>query len=125
MPLFNQITLSVHFTSSNIIGNNYHIITYKHKRYKVVIETIEPNKNKLLCAVSSSWPSFSIIPIYKSKLSSLSKKSKRPIVSMPSSLRRGMIWSLTTITFLKESFMFMSDRDSWISFSLSGMDKAD
>ena len=28
---------------------------------------------------------------YKSKLSSLSKKSKRPIVSIPSSFRRGMM----------------------------------
>ena len=62
---------------------------------------------------------------YKSKLSSLSKKSKRPIVSMPSSLRRGMMWSFTMITFLKESLMFVRERDSCISFSLSGIDNAD
>ena len=62
---------------------------------------------------------------YKSKLSSLSKKSKRPIVSIPSSFRRGIMWSFTMITFLKESLMFVNGRDSCISFSLSGMDKTD
>ena len=62
---------------------------------------------------------------YKSKLFSLSKKSKSPIVRIPSSFRRGMMWSLTMIIFLKESFMLISDRDSCISFSLSGIDKAD
>lgn len=62
---------------------------------------------------------------YKSKLSSFRRKSKRPIVSMPSSLRRGMMWSFTMIIFLKESSMFINERDSWISFSLSGMDNAD
>lgn len=62
---------------------------------------------------------------YMSKLSSLRRKSKRPIVSIPSSLRRGMMWSLTMIIFLKESLMFISERDSCISFSLFGMDKAD
>ena len=31
---------------------------------------------------------------YKSKLFSLSKKSKSPIVRIPSSFRRGMMWSL-------------------------------
>lgn len=30
---------------------------------------------------------------------------------MPSSLRRGMMWSFTMITFLKESLMFVSERD--------------
>lgn len=62
---------------------------------------------------------------YKSKLFSLSKKSKSPIVRIPSSFRRGMMWSLTMIIFLKESSMLISDRDSCISFSLSGIDKAD
>ena len=62
---------------------------------------------------------------YISKLSSFRRKSKRPIVSMPSSLRRGMMWSFTMITFLKESLMFVSERDSCISFSLSGIDNAD
>lgn len=49
---------------------------------------------------------------YKSKLSSLSRKSNSPIVSIPSSLRRGIIWSLTTMIFLKESLIFVSERDS-------------
>ena len=52
---------------------------------------------------------------YKSKLFSLSKKSKSPIVRIPSSFRRGMMWSLTMIIFLKESSMLISDRDSCIS----------
>ena len=43
---------------------------------------------------------------YISKLSSFRRKSKRPIVSMPSSLRRGMIWSFTMIIFLKESLIY-------------------
>ena len=57
-----------------------------------------------------------VYPYYISKLSSFRRKSKRPIVSMPSSFRRGMIWSFTMITFLKESLMFVSERDSCIFY---------
>ena len=77
----------------------------------------EDDSTYLLCCRMGSY--------YKSKQSSLRRKSKRPIVSMPSSLRRGMMWSFTMIIFLKESLMFISERDSCISFSLSGMDNAD
>ena len=89
--------------------------TVLHREALVLLNVYLPGVDRLMAS-----------PVcYKSKLSSLRRKSKRPIVSIPSSLRRGMMWSFTMIIFLKESLMFMSERDSWISFSLSGMDKAD
>ena len=63
-----------------------------------------PNSNSLFTQKWRNSP-HTLFRGYRSKLFSLSKKSKSPIVRIPSSFRRGMMWSLTMIIFLKESSM--------------------
>lgn len=63
--------------------------------------------------------------IQKSRLSGLSRKSKRLMMRIPFSLCHGAMLSLTMITFLKLSDILISEADSWAILSLSGMDRAD
>ncbi len=53
------------------------------------------------------------------------RKSNSPIVRMPLSSRQGVISSLTTMIFWKESSMRRSGAVSCLLFSSSGMDRAD